>query len=573
MRFSEAFIYTSKEAPSDATLPSHIYLVRGGFIQGIGAGLYNFLPLGKKVLDKIRAIVKDELDKASAQEVDLAFVTPSELWKESGRFEKYGKELLRFKDRKDAEFVLGPTHEEMMVNMVRQYVKSYKQLPINLYQIKYKFRDEIRPRFGLMRGREFLMKDGYSFHKDEADMIENGFNKMEKTYSNIFTRLGLDFRVVEADSGAIGGNGSKEFMALADSGEDTIVVCKGCDYGANIEAAKRVPKTEPIYPEGEEVEMNYGKFHTPNVKTIDELSSFFHIDKYYTVKAVAKKALYDNNIEKVVLFFIRGCDELEETKATNAVNANELIDISEDELIDLGLIPGFIGLEGLPKDILAVVDSELKGADKLIIGSNEKDYHTIGFQLPDYGDFYRDLIKVQEGDKCPNCQNELYYTKGIEIGHIFQLGTRYSEPLKAEFLDENGKSKPFVMGTYGIGVSRLLAAIIEQHHDDKGCIWTKATAPFDLEIIVSNIKKEDELKIADELYNNLKSKGIDILLDDRKERFGFKMKDFELIGIPYAVIVGKKIADGMVEIVDRKTLEKEEVTLDSAVDRVLELIK
>jgi prolyl-tRNA synthetase len=351
MKFSQSFIYTSKEAPSDAVLPSHIYLIRGGFIQSIGAGLYNFLPLGKKVLDKVRAVAKEELDAAGCQEVELSFVTPSEFWKESGRFEKYGKELLRFKDRKDAEFVLGPTHEEMMVNLVRQYVKSYKQLPVNLYQIKTKFRDEIRPRFGLMRGREFLMKDGYSFHKDEADMIENGFNKMEETYSRIFRRLGLDFRVVEADSGAIGGSGSKEFMVLANSGEDTIVVCTDCDYGANIEAAKREAPKEPA----DRPQMSFGKFLTPDIKTIEDLSDFFKIDPYFITKIVAKKALYDEGVEKIVLFALRGSDELQEVKACNAVDANDLIDVSEEELEAVSLVP----VPAVAAPICIFVDSTL----------------------------------------------------------------------------------------------------------------------------------------------------------------------------------------------------------------------
>ena len=574
MRFSQAFIYTLKEAPADATLVSHQYLIRGGFIQSVGAGLYNFLPLGKKVLDKVENIIKEELNKANCQEVELAFVTPAELWRESGRFEKYGKELLRFKDRKDAEFVLGPTHEEMMVNMVRSYVKSYKQLPINLYQIKTKFRDEIRPRFGLMRGREFLMKDGYSFHKDEADMIENGFNKMEKTYSNIFKRLGLDFRIVEADSGAIGGSGSKEFMVLADSGEDTIVICSECDYAANVEAAKRKTKPAPLVENKEDtVDMTFGKFHTPDVKTIDELCEFFNIDPFYTLKIVAKKALFDDGVEKIVLFGLRGSDELQEVKGANAVDANELVDVSEEELIEAGLVPGFIGIKDLPKDITLVLDSELKDQKNLITGANEKDYHYVGINLMGEEYTYKDLVTVQEGDSCPKCGAKLQYSKGIEVGHIFQLGDRYSKPLKAEFLDENGKLKPFIMGTYGIGVSRLLAAIIEQSHDDKGPIWTKTTAPFDVEIIVSNIKKEEELSLGEKLYKNLQEKGIDTLLDDRKERFGFKMKDYELLGIPYAIIVGKKIADGVVEIVDRKTLEKEEVAIEDIEKRVEELVK
>jgi prolyl-tRNA synthetase len=404
MKFSKSFIFTSKETPNDATLPSHIYLIRGGFIQSVGSGLYNFLPLGKKILDKVQNIVKEELNKAGCQEVDLAFVTPAELWKESGRYEKYGKELLRFKDRKDAEFVLGPTHEEMMVNLVKSYVKSYKQLPVNLYQIKTKFRDEIRPRFGLMRGREFLMKDGYSFHESYEDMVENGFNKMQEAYSNIFKRLGLDFRIVEADSGAIGGSGSKEFMVLANSGEDTLVVCEGCDYGANIEAAVRAPKLAPfIKNEEEKVEMTFGKFSTPNVKTIEDLSKFFRIDPFYLIKIVAKKALYDNGVAKIALFAIRGNDDLQEVKAANAVNANELIDISEEELSSAGLVPGFLGLKDLPKsdDILVVVDNELKNNNNLIMGANEKDYHYVGVNLKDFEDLiFKDLIEVKEGDIC-----------------------------------------------------------------------------------------------------------------------------------------------------------------------------
>jgi len=568
MRFSQSFIYTSKNAPSDAVLPSHIYLVRGGFIQGIGAGLYNFLPLGKKVLDKVRAIVKEELDKVGCQEVDLAFVTPSEFWKESGRFEKYGKELLRFKDRKDAEFVLGPTHEEAMVNMVRSFVKSYKQLPINLYQIKIKFRDEIRPRFGLMRGREFLMKDGYSFHKDVESMKKDGFDLMEKTYSKIFDRLGLDFRVVDADSGTIGGSGSKEFMALANSGEDTIVVCQDCDYGANIEAAIRVAPELPT----KRPNMTFGKFATPDVKTIEDLSQFFKIDPYFTLKIVAKKALYDDGVEKIALFAIRGSDELQEVKACNSIGANDLVDISDQELEEAGFTPGFMGPKDLPKSTLLVADKLLKKEVSIVAGGNEKDYHYVGLNLVSLNLEYRDLVVVKEDDSCVKCGGRLKYTKGIEIGHIFQLGRRYSEPLKAEFLDENGKANPFVMGTYGIGISRLLAAIVEQSHDDKGPIWTKATAPFDLEIIVSNIKREEELNLGEKLYNELKESGVDVLLDDRKERFGFKIKDYELLGVPYSIIIGKKVLDGLVEIVDRKTLEKEEVAIENVSDKIREYL-
>ncbi len=404
MRYSKLLIPTSKEAPSDAVLASHIYLMRAGYIQSVGgSGLYNYLPLGKKVLDRVRQVVKEELDNVGCQEVSLSFVTPTSLWEESGRASEYGKELLRFKDRKENDYLLSPTNEEAMVNLVRQTVKSYKQLPLNLYQINLKFRDEIRPRFGLMRGREFLMKDAYSFHATFEDM-QREFTVMEETYKNIFTRLGLNFRVVQADSGQIGGDGSKEFMILADSGEDDIVVCDTCDYGANVEVAE----------------------------------------------------------------------------------------------------------------------------------------------------------EVKEGDVC-ECGAPLRMTKGIEAGHIFQLGKKYSEALNATFLNDQGKAQAYEMGTYGIGVSRLLAGIIEQNHDDKGCVWTKESAPFDLYILISNIKDEAQVALAEKIYEAMKAQGVDVLLDDRKDRFGSKMKDYELIGIPQAVVIGKKLVDGQVEFITRAGMVKEEV--------------
>ena len=417
MRFSKLLVPTSKETPNDATLASHIYLIRGGFIQSVGgSGLYNYLPLGKKILDKVRAVVKEELDNVGCQEVSLSFVTPLSLWEESGRAGEYGKELLRFRDRKENDYLLSPTNEEAMVNLVRQTIKSYKQLPLNLYQINLKFRDEIRPRFGLMRGREFLMKDAYSFHATFEDM-QREFSVMEETYKRIFTRLGLNFRVVQADSGQIGGDGSKEFMILADSGEDDIIVCDSCDFGANVEVAE------------------------------------------------------DTN----------------------------------------------------------------------------------------------------SGDKC-TCGAPLRMTKGIEAGHIFQLGTKYSEALNATFLNEEGKTQAYEMGTYGIGVSRLLAGIIEQNHDDKGCIWTKESAPFEIELIISNIKDEEQVALGEKLYEELKVKGVDVLLDDRKERFGSKIKDFELLGVPYAIVIGKKLTDNLVEVVTRRGLEKEEVKPSDVIEFVMKKI-
>ena len=568
MRFSRLLIPTTKETPNDATLASHIYLIRGGFIQSVGgSGLYNFLPLGKKVLDRVRSVVKEELDRAGCQEVSLSFVTPASLWQESGRFEKYGKELLRFKDRKGNDFILGPTHEEMMVNLVRQTVKSYKQLPLNLYQINLKFRDEIRPRFGLMRGREFLMKDGYSFHTSEEDM-KREFALMEETYKKIFTRLGLEFRVVEADSGAIGGSGSKEFMVLADSGEDTIVVCDKCEYGANIEAAVRQEKAS----DAKAPEAPSGKVHTPDTTTIEALSAFFDVDPYYLVKTVAKRALYDEGKSEVVLFALRGSDELQEVKACNAVHANDLADISEEELEAAGLVAGYMGPIDVPEGIRVVLDNTLKEATSMICGANEKDHHLVGNSFKGMEGDYHDLVAVQEGDLCPHCGAAMRYTKGIEAGHIFQLGTQYSEPLGATFLDENGKAQPMVMGTYGIGVSRLLAAIIEQNHDDRGCIWTKESAPFDLQLIVSNIKDEAQVALGEKLYEALTAQGLDVLFDDRKDRFGAKMKDYELLGVPYAVVIGKKLQDGLVEFVQREGLVKEEVPADTVLDVVAQKV-
>ncbi|MCG3668761.1 proline--tRNA ligase [Aliarcobacter butzleri] len=568
MKFSKMFIPTTKETPNDATLPSHQYLVRGGFIAQTGAGIYDFMPLGKIVLEKIRAIVKEEMDEAGANEVQFGFVTPLTLWQESGRATTMGAEMLRFKDRKNGEFVLSPTNEEAVVNMVKNRVTSYKDLPLHLYQINTKFRDEARPRFGLMRGREFLMKDGYSFHSSEEDLVRE-FNLMEATYKKIYTKLGLDFRVVAADSGAIGGSGSKEFHVIADSGEDTLVVCDSCDYGANIEAATRKPKTYNF-----ERKSDSKKIHTPNTKTIEEVANFLNISKEQTIKAVIKKAIYEEKTQ-IVIFFVRGSDELEETKACNAVNALELIDTSEDDIKEAGLVAGYCGVFNLPSNINFIIDLELKGEIGLACGANEEDYHLVNNDLSTLKDVkYYDLIAVQEGDICACCAGKLSYTKGIEAGHIFQLGTKYSSAMNANFLDENGKAKPFIMGCYGIGVSRLVAAVIEQNHDDKGCIWTKATAPFMVDIIVSNSKKEEEAKVGEKLYSKLKQAGISTILDDRiNARFGFKMSDFELLGFPYAVVIGKKLEDGLVEIVDRKTLEKIDVKVDEVISKILELIK
>ncbi len=564
MRFSKFYAPTTKEAPKDASLPSHKFLIRGGFVEQIGSGLYNYLPLGKIMHEKISRIAREEMDEAGALEVSFSVVTSSELWKQSGRYNVFGKELLRFKDRKENDFVLSPTNEEAAVALVRGKVTSYKQLPLNLYQINTKFRDEARPRFGLLRGREFTMKDGYSFHSSKED-LKREFDLMEATYSKIFTRLGLNFRAVEADSGAIGGSGSKEFMVLASNGEDDILCCETCKYAANIEAARRKARTT----DAEAPEADAAKFKTPDTKTIKGVTEFFKVSEFYCIKAVIKKAIYEDK-EEVVVFFVRGDDELQETKAQNACKALELVDASEEEIIKAGLVAGFCGPVGL-KDVKFFIDNELKGSNNMICGANEKDYHFVGVSVSGFNEErFKDLVKVKEGDKCPECGGNLKLSKGIEVGHIFQLGDKYSAAMNATYLDENGKAKPFLMGCYGIGISRLIAVMIEASHDEKGCIWKKECAPFDVEIIISNLKDEAGLKFAFELYESLKKAGVSVIIDDRNERFGVKMNDFELIGFPFALLVGKEFANGKVEFITRDGLNKETIDANEAFKKIKE---
>ena len=564
MKFSKFYAPTTKEAPKDASLPSHQFLIRGGFVEQIGSGLYNYLPLGKIMHDKISRVVKEEMNEAGALEVSFSVVTSGELWKQSGRYNVFGKELLRFKDRKDNDFVISPTNEEAAVALVRGKVTSYKQLPLNLYQINTKFRDEARPRFGLLRGREFTMKDGYSFHSSKED-LKREFDLMEATYSKIFTRLGLNFRAVEADSGAIGGSGSKEFMVLASNGEDDILCCEACRYAANVEAARRKPRVS----EAEAPEADAAKFLTPNAKTIKDVAEFFKVSEFYCIKAVIKKAIYEDK-EEVVVFFVRGDDELQETKAQNACKALELVDASEADVAKAGLVAGFCGPVGL-KDVKFFIDNELKGANNMICGANEKDYHFVGVSVSGFNEErFKDLVKVKEGDKCPVCGGNLKLSKGIEVGHIFQLGDKYSAAMNATYLDENGKAKPFLMGCYGIGISRLIAVMIEASHDEKGCIWKKECAPFDVEIIISNLKDEVGVKFAFELYESLKKAGVSVIIDDRNERFGVKMNDFELIGFPYALLVGKEFVNGKVEFITRDGLSKEAIEANDAFRKIKE---
>ncbi len=567
MRFSNLFAPTTKESPKDATLPSHKLLVRAGFISQYGSGLYNFLPMGKIVYDKIENIVKEEMDRVGACEIQMGVVTPAELWKQSGRYGVFGKELLRLRDRKNNDFVLSPTHEEVVVDIIRGKITSYKQLPIHLYQITTKFRDEARPRYGLLRCREFIMKDGYSFHATK-ECMKKEFDKMEIAYRRIFARLGLDFRVVDADSGAIGGSGSREFMVLTQNGEDDIIVCGSCEYAANIEAATKAKKTTQV----EAPKANSAKFHTPNCTTIGDVAEFFKIDEFYAIKAVIKKAIYEKT-EEIVLFFVRGNETLQDTKALNACGALELVEASEDEVKKVGLVADYCGPIGLPKSLSFFIDKELEEEKNLICGANEHEYHNIGVSMFNFKKSrYADLVEVGTDERCSCCNGKLELTKGIEVGHIFQLGQKYTDAMQATFLDENGRAKPFYMGCYGVGVSRLVAVMIEVSHDEKGCIWSKETTPFDLDIIVSNIKNSSELEFGEDIYRLLKKDGYSVLLDDRKDRFGSKIKDFELIGFPYALIVGKGLKDGQVELVDRRTLKKTALHVDEVQEKIRELL-
>ncbi|MCX2682910.1 proline--tRNA ligase [Campylobacter sp. MIT 21-1685] len=561
MKFSKLYAPSTKEIPKDVNLPSHIFLLRGGFVEQIESGLYNFLPLGQRVLSKIMIVVREEMNKAGALETSLSFVTPAFLWKESGRYNVFGKELLRFKDRKENDYVLGPTHEEAMLSLVKNKITSYKELPLHLYQIGLKFRDELRPRFGLLRCREFIMKDGYSFHKDMQSLDEE-FDSMYQTYSRIFQRLGFDFRAVEADSGAIGGSDSKEFMVLARNGEDTILLCENCDYAANIEAANRMKKICT----DERPQANYAsKFHTPNITTIQALADFFHINEFYTIKAVVKKAVYEDE-EKLIAFFIRGCDELELTKAKNACGALELVEAEKSELIQAGLVPGFIGFIGL-KGLDFYVDIELENEKQMIMGANEKDYHLVGIDVVNLNkERFKSLICVRENDRCVKCGGVLKQSKGIEVGHIFKLGQKYSSAMNAHFLDENGKTTPFYMGCYGMGISRLVAVAVEASFDERGCIWNKELSPFVLDLILLNPKDDKAFAYANSLYENLQESGIEVLFDERNERFGVKMNDFELMGFTYALIIGKGFEKNEVEFIERKGLVKKFLKADEALE-------
>ncbi|GAX90560.1 proline--tRNA ligase [Effusibacillus lacus] len=566
MRQSTYLLPTLREAPAEAETISHRLMLRAGFIRQLAAGIYTYLPLGWRVLRKVESIVREEMDRAGAQEILMPAMQPAELWQESGRYQVYGPELIRLHDRHEREFALGPTHEEVVTTLVRNEIRSYRKLPINLYQIQTKFRDERRPRFGLLRGREFLMKDAYSFDLD-WEGLDKSYWAMYDAYTRIFTRCGLNFRAVEADAGAIGGEGgTHEFMALADIGEDTIATCTQCEYAANLEKAEAGPGVS----EYREVAVGeHEKFHTPNIRTIEQLTESLGVSADRFIKTL----IYLADGQPVAVL-VRGDHDANEVKVKNYLGATnvELADPETTRQVT-GAPVGFAGPVGLKIPVL--VDREVASMQAGIAGANEQDYHLRNvrpgrdFPVEKTGDFRN----VLEGDRCPRCSGTLKFYRGIEVGHVFKLGTKYSEKLGAKYLDANGKEQVMIMGCYGIGVSRVLSAIVEQSHDDNGMIWPVAVAPFHVHLIPVSVKDEAQIKVAEELYDRLRQTGVEVLMDDRDERPGVKFKDSDLTGIPIRLTVGKGAGEGRVEYKERAQSESMDLSIEEAMDRIVKLVK
>jgi len=549
MRYSEMHLPTGREIPSDAEVVSNQLMIRAGMIRKLTSGIYSYLPLGYCVIRKVEQIIREEMNKAGAQEVHLPMVQPAELWQESGRWNYYGKELLRFRDRNDRDYCLGPTHEEVITDLVRNDIKTYRQLPRNLYQIQTKFRDEVRPRFGVMRCREFGMKDAYSFDADEAG-AEKSYEKMFAAYNNIFRRCGLKYRPVEADSGSIGGSFSHEFMVMAESGEDAIVFCEKCNYAANLEKAEIARPEETTIQEKEGLPME--SVETPNVRTIEEVSSFFKVSSRQIVKT-----LIFNADGKPCAVLIRGDQEVNEIKVKNYLGAAEL-ELADDEMImkATGAPRGFAGAVGIKVKVIA--DYSVMNLVNIVTGANKEDYHlknvNIGrdFQV----EAFADLRVAEPGDACPRCSGTIKFVRGIEVGHVFKLGTKYSKAMKAAYLDKDGKEKTMIMGCYGIGIGRTVAACIEQNFDQNGIIWPMPLAPYSVIVTPVNINDHDVMKASEDLYAELLTCGVEVILDDRDERAGVKFKDADLIGIPLRIVVGpKNLKEGQVELKIRRTGE------------------
>lgn len=561
MRVTKALLPTLRDVPAEAEIISHQLLVKAGFIRKSAAGIYSYLPLALRVLRKIETIVREEMDKTGAQELLLPIIQPAELWAESGRWAVYGDEMFRLKDRHNRDFCLGPTHEEIITDVVRGEVKSYKQLPLNLYQIQNKYRDERRPRFGLMRGREFIMKDAYSFDKDFAGLDES-YQKMYEAYSKVYDRMGLNYRAVEADSGAIGGDDTHEFMVLAENGEATIAYCKSCSYASNVEI------TECISPELiTKVSQELEKTATPDKKTIDEVAEFLNVSADKTIKTLVFKGN-----DEIVVVVVRGDRELNEIKLKRIVKTDILEKAEEDEIKALfNCEPGYISPINI-ENITVYADNELKYLKDAVCGANEEGYHYLHADVErDFPNVqFHDLREVVQGDSCPKCGGELVFAKGIEVGQVFKLGTKYSEKLNAKYLDENGKEQTMVMGCYGIGVSRTMAACVEQNYDEKGIIWPKSIAPYQVVVVPVQVNDELQYQEAEKLYLSLLEEGFEAVFDDRKERIGVKFNDADLIGYPLRITVGKKIVDGMVEFKERNNSESEDIDINTVISKVKE---
>ncbi len=572
MRLSKMHIKTLREVPNEAEIPSHILLLRTGMIRKLVSGVYGFMPLGWRSVRKIEDIIRDEMDGSGAQEIHMSAVQPAELWEESGRWYAYGPELWRLKDRHGREFCLGPTHEEIFTDVVRNDVSSYRQLPMNLYQIQTKYRDEARPRFGLMRSREFIMKDAYSFDRD-YEGLDVSYQTMYDAYDRIFKRCGLECRPVEADTGAIGGSNSHEFTALSEVGESEIAYCESCSMAATTERAECVDA--PAQTDVAELDMEV--VHTPGTKTIEEVANFLGLEQSQTIKALLF-VTYDNEGKEngYVAAFVRGDRELNMIKLVNALNIPEhSIEFADEEKMGAvtGCVGGFTGPQGL-HDCTIVVDSELPGLKNLCAGANKEDHHAINVNYGrDYtADIVTDLKVLQEGDPCPVCGAPVKHARGIEVGQVFKLGTKYSESMGAMYKDENQKDQPIVMGCYGIGVTRTLAAVVEQHHDENGIIWPMSVAPY--HVIVTLVKPEDEAQAeaAERIYAELQKARVEVMLDDRKERPGVKFKDADLLGIPVRITVGKLAGEGKVEYKLRRDAEKEEITIEEAIARAIAIV-
>ena len=559
MKMSNMLVGTLREVPAEAEIESHKLMLRAGLMRKMAAGIYNYMPLGLKVIENVKNIVREEMNNAGAQEFLASALIPAELWQESGRWDAYGAEMFRLKDRHNRDFCLGPTHEEVFTDIVRNEIKSYKQLPLNLYQIQTKYRDERRPRFGVMRSREFIMKDGYSFDKDQEG-LDLAYEKMRKAYVNIFNRCGLDAKAVAADSGAIGGSGSAEFMVKSEVGEDDVVFCTACDYAANIEKAPSTPE----HGEKEEL-MEVEKVETPAVKSIEDLAKFFECSP----KKIAKTLIFQAD-DKVVAVVLRGDREANEVKIANAIGEVIELEMASEEAVKeaTGAAVGFAGPMGIKVDML-LVDQEVANMYNFIIGANETDMHLKNVNYGrDFEGIVGDFRNVTIGEKCPECGKEITISRGTEVGHIFKLGTKYSESMGATFIDEDGKAKPFIMGCYGIGVTRTVASIIEQHNDENGIIWPLEVAPYHVSVIPANVKNEEQVTKAEEIYNELRKMRVEALLDDRKERAGVKFKDSELMGIPMRITVGKMIGEGQVEFKLRNGGEVETLSIEEVYNRV-----